>query len=172
MFRRVTLLTIAALAFGPSSALAASSSCALFAVFKAYDAAKHQVEVDFVKGNERKFFPRPDSGGANNQSKLPKQCSGKFKKEKVFGVKETGGRLSVTQIRTNFEGKMLNDLEDPAWLPAQLQKLIADKTEVPVVIRPGQAKNDPLMITTLYLPITPEEEKEIERIEAQVEDVD
>ncbi|MEZ4217898.1 MAG: hypothetical protein R3E88_15540 [Myxococcota bacterium] len=172
MFHRLTLLAIAALVFGPSSAFAASSSCALFAVFKSYDAAKHEVEVDFVKGNERKFFPRPDSGGGNQQSKLPKQCSGKFKKEKIFSVKETGGRLSVTQVRSNFEGRMLNDLEDPNWLPGQLQKLIAEKTEVPVVIRPGMGKNDPLSITTLYLPITDDELKEIERIEAQVEDVD
>ena len=171
MVIRFGILAIAAHVFEPSGAWAASS-CASFAVIKAYDAAKHEVEVDFVKGSERKFFPRPDSGGGNQQSKLPKQCSGKIRKQDKFAVKETGGRLSVTQIRSNFEGRMQNNLDDENWLPTELKKLIEEKTEVPVVIRPGMGKDDSLWITTIYLPITDEELKEIERIESQVEDVD
>jgi hypothetical protein len=77
----------------------------------------------------------------------------------------------VTQVRSNFQGKMLNDLEDPAWLPAQLKKLVGDKTTVVIVIRPGVGKDAPLGVTTIYLPITEEELAEIKRIEDDAEDI-
>jgi hypothetical protein len=93
------------------------------------------------------------------------------KKTTSLVVKPTGGRMTVTQVRSNFEGKMLNDPDDPAWLPAQLEKLIAEETQVVVVIRPGIGKNAPLGITTIYLPITDEELAEIQRLEDQEEDI-
>ena len=40
------------------------------------------------------------------------------KNKTEFIVKPVGGRMSVTQVRMNFSGKMLNDLEDHAWLPS------------------------------------------------------
>jgi hypothetical protein len=49
--------------------------------------------------------------------------------------------------------------------------LIADQTPVVIVIRPGIGKDAPLGITTIYLPITDEELAEIQRIEAQEEDM-
>jgi len=88
-----------------------------------------------------------------------------------FVVKPTGGRLSVTQVRSNFEAKMLNDTEDPAWLPAQLQELIEGKTVLVIVIRPGIGKDAPLGVTTIYLPITEEELAEIKRIDDEAEDI-
>ena len=87
-------------------------------------------------------------------------------------MKGTGGRMSATQVRTNFEGKMLNNLDDPAWLPAKLDELIKSKTEVVLVIRPGMAKNAPLGVTTLYLPAGPEDLAEIKRLEDLAEDVE
>ena len=66
---------------------------------------------------------------------------------------------------------MLNDTDDPAWLPAQLGKLIADETKVVIVIRPGPGKDSPLGLTTVYLPITDEERAEIKRLEDQAKDI-
>ena len=80
--------------------------------------------------------------------------------------------MSVTQLRSNFEGKMLNDTEDAAWLPAELAKLIEAKTVVLAIVRPGKKKTDPVALTTLYLPITDEEVAEIARIDAQAKDVE
>ena len=170
MVIRTLMLASALLLIAPTSAFA--KSCSLFGRIMGYDADAHTVEVKFTKGNQRKFFPRPDSGGGNQQSKLPKKCKGKVKKQKVYPVKETGGRMSVTQVRANFQGSMQNDTEDPAWLPGKLAELIEGKTEVALVFRPGMDKDKTLNLTTIYLPITEEELKEIERIEAQAEDMD
>jgi hypothetical protein len=79
--------------------------------------------------------------------------------------------MSVTQVRSNFEGKMLNDTEDPAWLPAKLKQLIEAKTLVVILIRPGVGKDAPLGVTTIYLPITEEELAEIKRIDDEAEDI-
>jgi len=166
---RILALAIFALVFAPVSADAAS--CSVFAKLVKYDPVGHQVTLKYVKNSERKFFPRPEGGG-NTPSKLPKQCRGKVKKKKSFKVTPTGGRLTVTQVRSNFSGKMLNDTEDPEWVPRKIQELVDSGTAVAVVIRPGLGKDAPLGVTTIYLPITDEERKEIARIEAQVEDVD
>ena len=53
---------------------------------------------------------------------------------------------------------------------SMLVQLIADNTQVVVVIRPGMGKDAPLGITTIYLPITDEERAEIKRLEDQAED--
>ena len=58
-----------------------------------------------------------------------------------------------------------------AWLGKKLDELIANKTEVVLVIRPGMGKDAPLGVTTLYLPITDEEKAEIERLENQAEEI-
>jgi len=148
----------------------AASSCSSFAVIQSYDEATSSVEVDYEKGNERQFFPKPE-GTPRDTSKIPKGCGSKVTKTTKLVVKATGGRMSVTQVRSNFQGKMLNDRDDKTWLPAKLEQLIADKTQVVIVIRPGVGKNAPLGVTTLYLPITDEELAEIKRIEDEAEDV-
>ena len=86
-------------------------------------------------------------------------------KQTSLAVKPTGGRMSVTQVRSNYNGKMLNDTEDEAWVPGELTKLIETETQVVIVVRPGMKKDDPLGITTIYLPVTDEELAEIKRIE-------
>ena len=49
---------------------------------------------------------------------------------------------------------------------------IEGKTKVVIVVREmGPGRDAPLGITTVYMPITPEEEAEIERIDAEAEDV-
>jgi hypothetical protein len=163
------VLVFAALCFGAAQAGAAGSSCSSFVVIKSFDEANSTVEVAHEKGNERKFFPKPE-GSPRDSSKIPKACRSKVRREKTFTVKATGGRMTVTQVRSNFQGKMLNDRDDKTWLPTKLKQLIADKTTVVVVIRPGVGKDAPLGITTLYLPITDEELAEIKRIEDQAED--
>ena len=79
--------------------------------------------------------------------------------------------MTATQVRSNFQGKMRNDLDDSAWLPATLKDLIDNETKVVIVVRPGMAKDAPLGITTVYLPITDEELAEIKRLEDQAEDL-
>jgi uncharacterized cupredoxin-like copper-binding protein len=163
-------LVFAILALGLGSTQAQAASCSSFAVIKSYDAAAKTVEIAHEKGNLGKFFPRPE-GDSQSGSRIAKSCKSKVKKTTTFPVKPTGGRMTVTQVRSNFEGDMLNDTEDPAWLPAQLEKLIAEEATVVVVIRPGMGKDAPLGITTIYLPITEEELAEIQRQEEEGEDL-
>ncbi len=170
MTSRILLLAVlaAAVAFAPSQADAAGS-CSGFAVIKSYDDAAKLATIKYSKGNERRFFPRPEGGGAST-SKLPRPCRGKIKKQKELVVTPTGGRMTVTQVRANFSGKMLNDTDDKSWVPTQIRKLVEDKTKVVVLVRQGLGKDAPLGITTIYMPITDEEKVEIARIEAQIMD--
>ena len=156
-----------ALCFG--SAQAEARSCSIFAVIKSFDAEASTIEIEKTKGKTTKFFPKPE-GTPRDATKIPRSCRGKDSKETEFVVKGSGGRLSITQVRTNFEGNMLNDVEDDSWLPSKLAQLIADKTTVVIVIRRGIGKDAPLGITTLYLPITEEELAQIKRLEAQGDD--
>lgn len=164
----IPILAFAALCL--ASVQARAASCASFAVIKSYDAASSTVEVDYERGSLNKYFPRPE-GSPSDTTKIPKGCRGKVTKTTQLAVKPTGGRMTVTQVRSNFEGRMLNDTNDPNWLPAELKKLIDAKTEVVIVVRPGMGKDAPLGVTTIYLPITDEERAEIERIENEAEDV-
>ena len=56
--------------------------------------------------------PRPEiSGriaGAPPTSKIPSQCKSKVLGQDSFPVNVSGGRMSITQVRANFSGKMLN----------------------------------------------------------------
>jgi len=166
----IPIVVFVALCLGSAQADAASS-CSAFAVIKAYDADAKTVELSFGKGKERKYFPKPE--GTPKTSKIQDKCKRKVTRTRnsSFLVKPTGGKLSVTQVRSNFEAKVVNDLDDPAWLPAQLKQLIEAKTQVVVVIRAGIGKDAPLGVTTIYLPITEEEKAEIKRIDDQAEDI-
>jgi hypothetical protein len=166
---RLVFLIFAVLGLVLASAQAEARSCSSFAVIKSYDAAAKTVEISHEKGKLSKFFPRPE-GDSQQGSRIPKGCR-KEKKTTSFVVKPTGGRMTVTQVRSNFEGTMLNDPDDPAWLPAQLEKLIAEQSTVVVLIRPGMGKDAPLGITTIYLPVTEEELAEIKRQEEEGEDL-
>jgi len=168
---RYVIPAIALLSISLGALRAEAQSCSYFVVFKSYDAAAKTAEVEYEKGSERKFFPKPE-GANTDTSKIPKKCSKRITRTTTLQVKPTGGRMSVTQLRSNFEGKMLNDTEDDAWLPTELNKLIEAKTEVLAVLRPGRNKKDPVALTTIYLPITDAEIAEIARIDAQAEDVD
>jgi hypothetical protein len=148
-----------------------AKSCSSFAIFTGYDADSSMVKLKFGRGRVQKFFPKPE-GAPTDTSKVPGACKGKVTKNKELLVKPTGGRMSVTQVRTNFEGKMLNDIDDAAWLPTKIEELIANKTEVVIVVRPGMGKDAPLAITTVYMPAGEEDFAEIKRLEDQVEDVD
>ncbi len=163
----VPILVFLALCLGSSRAGAAS--CSSFAVLKSYDADARRLEVTYERGSRSKYFPKPE-GTPRDSTKIPATCKKKVTKETSLAVKASGGRFSMTQVRSNFQGKMLNDTDDPNWLPAKLEQLIADNTQVVVVIRPGMGKDAPLGITTIYLPITDEERAEIKRLEDQAED--
>ena len=121
------------------------------------------------KGNVRKYFPRVE-GSPGDNTKIPGKCRRKVTKVTTLVVKPTGGRMSITQFRSNFQGRMLNDVEDKTWVGTNMQQLIDGKTEVCIVIRPGMGKDAPLGITTIYMPITPEEEAEIQRRNDEVSD--
>lgn len=163
----LAVLMFVSLFFGAAQAQAAS--CSSFVVISSYDEATNAIEVAHEKGKTSKFFPKPE-GTPTGPSKIPAPCKRSVTKQTSLIVKSSGGRLSMTQIRSNFEGKMLNDTEDPKWLPAKLKELIDGKTLVVAVIRPGMGKDAPLGVTTIYVPITPEEEAEIERLENIGED--
>ena len=163
----IAVLMFVALFFGAAQAQAAS--CSSFVVIKSYDADANTIEVDHEKGKMRKYFPKP-SGTPSGPSKIPSSCKRKITKQTSLVVKATGGRLSMTQIRSNLDGKMLNDADDPAWLPAKLKEIIDGKVQVVSVIRAGMGKDAPLGVTTIYMPITEEEKTEITRRENIGED--
>jgi hypothetical protein len=158
-----------AFAFAPTQADAAGS-CSGYALIKSYDADKSIATIKYTKGNENQYFPR--TSGSVGNSKLPKPCRGKIKKQTDLVVTPTGGRMTITQVRANYSGKMLNDTEDKTWVPALIEKLVADKTKVAVLVRQGMKKDSPYGLTTIYLPITDEEKAEIDRLESLAEDVD
>ena len=165
----VFALAATGILFAASSAHA-GASCSTFAKITGYDEASQSITIEKMKGSESKFFPKTD--GAPKTSKIPKKCKSKVLGQGDFPVKSTGGRLSITQVRSNFEGKMLNDPDDKAWVGAKMQELVAAGEVVVVVLRqpPGSDKKAPHQVTTVYMPITPEEEAEIERLNAQAED--
>lgn len=163
---KISLALFLALALGAAQAEAAS--CSAFASIKVYDADASEMEVKFEKGSERKYFPKPE--GTPPISKIPTKCKRRMTKQTKFPVKATGGRMSITQVRANFSGKMLNDSDDASWFSSHIEGLIKDKTTVLILLRPGPGKSDPVKLTTIYLPITDEEKAEIQRLEDQAED--
>ncbi len=167
---RFAIPILALLALCLISARADAASCSGFAVIKSYDAEKSTVEVAYEKGKRTKYFPKPE-GTPRDSTKIPSRCKKKVTKQTSLVVKATGGRMTLTQLRSNFRGNMLNDVEDPSWVPAQIKQLVANETKVVIVVRPGLGKDAPLAITTIYLPITDEELAEIKKVEAQAEDV-
>jgi hypothetical protein len=169
---RLLVLALAAtsiLLFAATSAQA-GSSCSTFAKIKTFDNDAQAITIEKEKGSEQKYFPKTE--GAPTTSKIPAGCKSKVLSQDSFPVKSTGGRLAITQIRENFSGKMLNDVNDPAWLANKLTEIIESGEMVLVVVRqpPGSAKNAPYGVTTIYMPITPAEEAEIARLNAQASD--
>lgn len=168
---RITLAAFTLLALGLAAPRAEAQSCSSFVQIKGFDAAAKTVSVSYERGSQARYFPKPE-GATTETTKIPNKCPGKVTRHTDLAVEPTGGRMTVTQIRSNFEGRMLNDTEDAAWLPARLEKLKADETTVVAVIRPGKKRTDTPELTTIYLPITEEEKQEIARIDAQAEEVD
>jgi hypothetical protein len=164
----IAFFACAALLFGAGQVQAAS--CSSFVIIKSHDAGASTVEIEHTKGKTRKFFPKPE-GTPTGPSKIPSKCKRKITKNSTFPVKSSGGRLSMTQIRTNFQGTMLNDADDDSWLGKKLAELIEGKTKVVAVFREGIGKDAPVGITTIYIPITEDEKKEIKRLEEQATDV-
>jgi hypothetical protein len=119
---------------------AQAKSCSSFLVIESYDAASGTVKVDHGKGSVRKFFPKPE-GAPSDTTKIPGSCKSREKQDEL-AVKSSGGRMSITQIRTNFEGRMLNDVDNQEWFAGKMKELIDGKTEVVAVIRPGMKKDE------------------------------
>jgi len=171
--RAIHLLLLVPLTVLLAASTADAKSCSIFASIESYDAETSKVELDKESGDSRRFFPKPE--GSPNTSKIPGKCNRRVLRQEGFEVKTTGGRLSITQIRENFTGNMLNDPDDPKWLPAKLKELIEERTKVVVVLREElgvKGRDVPHWVSTIYMPITDKELKEIERLNAQAEDVD
>jgi hypothetical protein len=168
---RIVLPALMILAYFAAAAPAEAASCSSFATIKAYSAERSAVKIAWKKGKVNKFFPKPEGTPADS-SKVPAKCKGKVVRNTTLQVKASGGRLSMTQVRSNFEGKMLNDADDEAWLGKKLEQLAADKTEVVIVVRPGVGKDESVNLTTIYLPVTDPELAEIKRLEDQAEDIE
>ena len=168
--RSTLFLLVAAVPF-LAAAHAQAASCSAFGIIKSYDEAGSTVEVEFTKGKATKFFPRV-SGATGDITKIPKTCKRSALKNSTVPVKATGGRMSVTQIRNNLSGKMLNDTDDAAWFKTEVDKLIAAGEPLVLVLRLGKKRGDPAPMTTIYLPATAEDLAEIQRLEEQVSDDD
>lgn len=163
------MIATASILFAAGSAQA-GKSCSTFAKITGYDEAAQTITLEKMKGSETKFFPKTD--GAPKSSKLPAKCKSRILGQGTFPVKPMGGRMTITQVRSNFEGKMLNDTDDKTWVPKKLNELIAAGETVVVQLRqaPGSPKDAPYGVTTVYVPITEEELAEIERLNNQGED--
>lgn len=171
--RALKLLSIVPFALLALASTADAQSCATFAVIESYDAENSAITLKIEKGNQQKFFPKTE--GAPNTSKIPKKCKRKVLKQGDFPVLATGGRMRITQIRENYSGKMLNDIEDPNWLPTHMTGLVESKDKVVVVLRPppGQKGKDAIYnVSTIYMPVTQAELDEIARLNAQAEDIE
>ncbi len=166
---RATILLLAFVVPFLFAAQASAKSCSAFGIIKAYDEAGGTVEIEFTKMKATKFFPRPE-GASGDITKIPKKCKRSVLKASTFPVKSTGGRMSVTRVRNNLSGKMLNDTESAEWFKAEMDKIIASGGDVALVLRPGKSKKDPVPLTTIYLAATDEDFAEIARLEAQVSD--
>ncbi len=166
----IMVLAAAGVLFAAGSAHA-GKSCSAFAKITGYDDANKSVTLEKMKGSQSKFFPKTD--GAPSASKIPAKCKSRVLAQGDFPVNVSGGRMSITQVRANFSGKMLNDIDDKTWVPQELQKLIDSGETVVVLLRqpPGSDKKAPHKVTTIYLPITEEELAEIERLNNQGEDL-
>ena len=168
---KIAISVIAFLVAGLYSVGAQAASCSSFVVIKSFDAAAKTLEVSHEKGRQASFFPKPE-GAPGDTTKIPKKCASKMKKQTSIAVTPTGGRLTVTQVRSNYNGKMKNDTDDSGWFAAEMKRLAEAKTKVVAVVRPAKKRTDPPEMTTIYLPISDEERQEITRIEAQASDVD
>lgn len=169
---RLWIPAIAAAFLFVGASQANAASCSGYATITKFDPSANVVRVKWTKGSESRFFPKTEGTPANN-SKLPAKCKTRLtKKNTDFEVKPVGGRMSVTQVRMNFSGKMMNDTEDAAWLPARINELIEAKTKVAIIIREGVGKDSLYNMTTIYMPITDEERAEIARLDAQGEDIE
>ena len=157
------------LAVGLFASQAQAKSCSSFVVIEAYDADAKTVKVKHTKGKVGKFFPKPE-GAPSDTTKVPRKCKKKQRLDE-YNVKSSGGRMSVTQFRSNFEGKMLNDTDSDEWFAGQMKELIDGKTEVAFVIRPGMKKDSGLEVTTVYMPANEADFAEIKRLEDQAEDL-
>ncbi len=168
---RFLIPAIACFVVGFAASQAQAQSCSTFVQFQSYDAEEQTAEVKFTKGSNSRYFPKPE-GSPSDSTKIPKKCTKRVTRKSTVQIKPSGGRMTVTQLRMNFSGKMLNDLDDSGWVVGQLEKLISDKTKVVAVLRPAKSKKDPPELTTIYLPVTEEEIAEIARIDAQAQDVE
>jgi len=168
---RIVVFALAATSlFFAATSAQAGASCSTFAKIKTYDNDSQSITIEKEKGSEQKYFPKTE--GAPTTSKIPKGCKSRVLSQDSYPVKATGGRLAITQFRENFSGKMLNDVDDPAWLANQITQVIESGEMVLVVLRqpPGGGKDAPYGVTTVYMPITPAEEAEIARLNAQASD--
>lgn len=169
--RLLTIVIATAFVLLAAGSAQAGKSCSAFAKIEGWDEANATVTLKKEKGSEGKYFPKTD--GAPTTSKIPPKCKAKVMAQKTYPVKTTGGRMSITQVRENFSGKMLNDIEDPAWVSNKIQELMGSGDIVVVLLRqpPGSDKNADYGMTTIYMPITEVELAEIERLNNQGEDM-
>lgn len=158
-------------AVGLAAAAAQAASCAAFMEIKSYDADSQTAEVEYTRGSQSSFFPKPE-GSPSDTTKIPKNCSRRVTRDTKVKVSPSGGRMTVTQIRMNYSGKMLNDTDDDSWVPKHLAELIESKTTVVGILRPAKKRGDAPELTTIYLPASDEDLAEIKRIEDQAEDVE
>ena len=172
--RAFTLLLLVPLALLLAASTADAKSCSTFAVIEAFDPETNMVTIKVRKGDSNRFFPKPE--GSPSTSKIPKKCKTRVLRMGSYEVRSKGGRLSITQVRENFTDNMMNDPDDENWVGNKMQELIADKTQVVVVLRPERGKEKekkpPHWVSTIYMPITQAEIDEIARLDAQGEDVD
>jgi len=168
--RLLTILIATAAVLLAAGSAQAGKSCSTFAKITGYDDASKSITFEKMKGSEPKFFPKTD--GSTAASKIPSKCKAKVLSQDSYPVNVSGGRMSITQVRSNFSGKMLNDIDDKTWVPTKLQELIASGEMVAILLRqpPGSDKKAPYGVTTVYMPITEEELAEIERLNNQGED--
>ncbi|MGH0030842.1 MAG: hypothetical protein ACQGVC_13690 [Myxococcota bacterium] len=150
------------------AAQAQAKSCSSFVEIKKYDAEGQRVLAKHVRGKVKKYFPKPE--GAPATDKVPGSCK-KSAKQNELHVKSSGGRMSVTQIRSNFEGKMLNETDSDEWFAKKIEEIIAAGEPVVAVLRPGRKRSDPVEITTIYMPANEADFAEIKRLEDQAEDL-
>ena len=118
---KLSLLSFAVAVLGVASQ-ADAASCSAFVTIKSFDARSQHRRGGLRQRQHEQVLPEAGGRADRHDASSPPTCKANVTKTKSLQVKGTGGKMSVTQVRTNFEGKMLNDVERPGLAAGQARR--------------------------------------------------
>ena len=107
------------LAFCLVGGQAQAKSCSSFVVIKSYDAGAKTAELEYTRGSQSKFFPKPE-GANTDTTKIPKKCTKKVTRSTSVKVKpssfsgerpdsSTGTATKKSGCSTSWRSRAIDD---------------------------------------------------------------